>query len=164
MSGLLMLLGSLLIFANPEVRLDAVSPHWNQTSAFQGASGLGGSLYGHYRDNRAMRHSLNLRAYENGNYRSTTYSLGVDALLPLQQSPIELAVGIELGSSDLRYQDGSGSESERLGGDLHAEVAQYFTVGDTLLYGFVRPAWQFYEFDAVSGTGPSLSFGIGSRF
>jgi len=185
-AGLLMLLGSMLILGNPEVSLDALSAQTSyatvqgrvssgsETLRVNGMNGVGASLYGHYQDDRPVRHSLSYRQFEGSDYRSSLYTAGVDALWRLSSVPVELAIGAELGSTDLRPQGFSQIEAgpESMGGELHLEAIHYFTMGENVGFGFVRPALQSYRFNveagqesrSLSANAFSIALGVGARF
>lgn len=186
MSALIVLLGCLLVFANPDVRSDSGRMEFGlyrlsgsvstggETMEGAISPSLGFSWTGEYLDQKPMRHTVSAQLVENTSYRISIYAIGLDYVLQLPNRPIQLAVGAELGSGQLQPKGFHKLEPapEKLGWELHTEVIQYFVYRDQLLQFFLRPGWRHYDFpvkggdnsQAVSGKGFSFSGGLGMKF
>ena len=186
MSALIVLLGCLLQFANPDVRSDSVRMEAAAYELSGGISaggenlnagltpGLGLSLTGEYLDQRPMRHPLAARMHENSSSQVHMYAVGLDYVLQLPRRPIQLAVGAELGTGQLVPKGFQKIKAapEKPGWEIHTEVIQYIVFRDRLMQFYLRPGWRQYDFPVeggnrstfISGNGFSLSGGLGMKF
>ena len=186
MSPLIVLLGGLMLFGNPDMKTDTVRGEvsYFSTTGFakagseklsgSGSLGWGASLTGEYLDHTPLRHTLGFQRYETSKWRLHIYSLGLDYLLYWPKLPVQLALGGEIGSAQLEPQGYNllKAGKERYGWEIHAEALHYFVLRDQLIHGFLRPAWKVYDLevdadgtpDLIYGRAPSLTAGIGIRF
>ncbi len=166
--GLLILIGSLLIFgnaSNPDIQTntfqgevsryefkDTIRIKEHKRTAVSltptGVEGIGLTAKTIHRDYKNWVSTLNLRHYRNPDYHLVFYTVGFDYQTRRPRIPLELSVGGEIGIGDLDvYRFGKfGKIKETFGWEVHTGIASYFIGYDRLWNYFVRPTWRSYQF------------------
>ena len=105
MSVIIVLIGGLLLFANPDLRQDTYRAELGVSSLSGSASsgsesikggtlvGWGVSLTGEYRDETPLRHSLGMQRYESNTKSLEFYTLGLDYVFQWPERPVNLHSG-----------------------------------------------------------------------
>jgi hypothetical protein len=189
MFSLILLLGSAFIFANPDLGNHAATADYGyyalsdtieesegiKSTAVNGSYGFGLGVYGTYLNRSPWRHSVLFREYYGSDYQIQMISVGLDYVATVPQAPIQITVGAELGSGELKPNSYGYLESrETTGGQIHTEFSHYFVVKERVAFFFIRPSFRFYEFalsgqqgdpdQEINGTVPALSAGVGLEF
>jgi hypothetical protein len=190
MFSLILLLGSVFIFANPNLGdptavadygyygiSDRLPANGTRSSLdVSGAYGAGIGFQSYYLDQSPWRHSLNLRYYEGDGYDITMTSLGFDYTTTVPNSPIRLGVGVEAGAGQFSAHGYSSvlDSRETFGWEVHTEVSNYFVSQGYVWNLYIRPAFRFYEYpldgrggypdQQINGTAPALTAGVGLEF
>ena len=186
MSVIIVLVGGLLLFANPDLRQDTYRAELGVSSLSGSASsgsesikggtlvGWGVSLTGEYRDETPLRHSLGLQRYESNTKSLEFYTLGLDYVFQWPERPLQFAFGAEAGSVQLlpKGMNSIDAGTAKLGWELHGEAMHYFVFRNQLVHAYVRPAWRVYQPELEAGGitekfnagGLSLTGGMGIQF
>ena len=148
MSVIIVLIGGLLLFANPDLRQDTYR-------AELGVSSLSGSI------------SSGSESIKGG-------TLGLDYVFQWPERPVQFAFGAEAGSVQLlpKGMNSIDAGTAKLGWELHGEAMHYFVFRNQLVHAFVRPAWRVYQPELEAGGtteifnagGLSQTGGIGIQF
>ena len=113
MSVIIVLIGGLLLFANPDLRQETYRAELGVSSLSGSVSsgsesikggtlvGWGVSLTGEYRDETPLRHSLGLQRYESNTKSLEFYTLGLDYVFQWPERPVQFVFGAEAGSVQL---------------------------------------------------------------
>ena len=186
MSVIIVLIGGLLLFANPDIHQDTYRAEAgisgvsgsisSESESIKGGYvlGWGASLVGEYRDETPLRHTLGMQRYESNKWTLEFYSLGLDYVYQWPKLPVQIALGAEIGSAQMLPKDMSTikSGSDKLGWEFHGEASHYFVLRNQLVHAFVRPAWRVYQAELEAGGaskklnagGLSISGGLGIQF
>lgn len=166
--GLLVLIGSLLIFGNsinPEIKTQAfqgelshyqlretirIRENDRTVASFtpEGIQGVGITAQTIHQDLKNWSTTLNLRYYRHADYHLVLYTAGVDYLALRPRIPLQLSVGGEVGIGDLDiYHFGKlGKVRDTYGWEVHSAITSYFVGYDRLWNYFVRPTLRSYQF------------------
>ena len=186
MPVIIVLIGSLILFANPNIRQDTYRVETgisgvtgsldSGTESIRGeyAFGLGTSLVGEYKDGTPLRHTLGLQRYESNDWSLEFYSLGLDYFYQWRKLPVQFALGAEIGSVQMlpKKMNTIDSGNAQLGWEIHGEGLHYFVFSNQLMHGFIRPAWRVYQPQLETGGiskklnagGLSITGGLGIQF
>ncbi|MBF0277804.1 MAG: hypothetical protein HQM13_08440 [SAR324 cluster bacterium] len=166
--GLLVLIGSLLIFGNsinPEISSNSLQAELSRyefrdkvqiktstrtLASFSpnGIDGAGLTVKTVHHDYKNWYSTLNLRHYRNPNYHLLFYTTGFDYQTLRPRIPIQLSVGGEVGIGELNiYRFGKyGEVRDTFGWELHSSITSFFVGNDRLWNYFVRPTLRSYHF------------------
>ncbi len=167
--GLLVFIGSLLIFANvmnPDINTNTIQAEIsryqlqetvkikknNRTVASftpDGVEGIGITTFTSHRDLKHWVGALNLRYYRGPDYRLTFYTAGINYVAIRPNSPIRLSVGAEGGIGDLDVDrfNKYGKLRDATGWELHSALQSHFVVFDRLWNYYLRPSLRVYQFE-----------------
>lgn len=166
--GLILLIGSLLIFinsSNPDLKINffktdlrhfnfneklTLTNHGKKLSTFQanGVDGLGTNLESSYRSWESWKHNLNIQYYRDPDYHLVFYSTGMEFSTLHPKSSVELSLGAEFGIGELTiysFQD-YGEIDYALGWSAFAQYTNHFVLGEKIWNFFVSPAIKSYPF------------------
>ncbi len=164
---LILLMGSLLVFANsinPDIKSDTVQLEFSHYSfeedirvtkkgretsfTTEGVNGIGGTLQTRNIDWKNWVHTLNARYYRGPDYRMFFYTTGIDYVVVRPRTPFRLLVGTEVGIGQLEI-DGFrqlGNIENIPGWEVHAGLQSHFIAFDRLWNYYVRPTFRRYQF------------------
>ncbi|MBF0288081.1 MAG: hypothetical protein HQM14_09710 [SAR324 cluster bacterium] len=167
--GLLVFIGSLLIFANvmnPDINTNTLQAevsryqlqdtvrikqknHVVASFISDGVEGVGITSLTSHRDFKNWLGTLNLRYYRGSDFRLTFYTAGIDYIAIRPNSPIRLSVGAEGGIGDLDVDrlDRYGRLPDATGWEIHSALQSHFVMFDHLWNYYLRPTLRVYQFE-----------------